>query len=135
PFSEIQMPPFRPNAIPQGFARFGSVCCAIPGMSDTRLVCMNVVIDTDSADVEYRNVAIAANTPHRTTSMRVPRCELSVFTRILLRGLRTWTGVLQGVARRDYRHELFDVPKDRHERQQSWTARPGYEHGKLSETP
>jgi hypothetical protein len=43
--SETQSPPFNPTAIPHGLTRFGSVSRARPGMSETRLVWVNV---TDS---------------------------------------------------------------------------------------
>jgi len=46
PFSEIQSALFSPRAIPHGFTRFRSVLGAIPGISDTRLVCVNVGIPT-----------------------------------------------------------------------------------------
>src|SRR5258708_6262660 len=42
PLSETQIPLLSPNAIPHGFTRFGSVILAIPGMSETRLVCVKV---------------------------------------------------------------------------------------------
>jgi hypothetical protein len=41
PLSDIQKGLIELDVIPQGFLRFGSVFVAIPGMSETRLVCIN----------------------------------------------------------------------------------------------
>src|SRR5437899_1977635 len=83
PLSEIQMPLLRPNAIPQGFTKLGSVICAIPGTSETRLVWVNVGV-TDAAD-NCRNMATPANVIQKPKSIRATtRNEFPVFTSTLL---------------------------------------------------
>ena len=68
--------------MPQGFTKLGSVIFAIPAMSETRLVCVNVgVIDAEDA---YRNMATAAEAIHKTKSIRATPNELPFFTRTLL---------------------------------------------------
>jgi len=42
PSSETQIPLLIPSAMPQGFTRFGSVVFAMPAVSETRFVCVNV---------------------------------------------------------------------------------------------
>src|SRR5438552_669109 len=39
------------NAMPQGLSRKGSVCVAVPGVSETRLVCWNPLVDDIDAGV------------------------------------------------------------------------------------
>jgi len=68
--------------MPQGFTKLGSVIFAIPAMSETRLVCVNVGV-IDAAD-DCRNMATAAEAIPKTKSIRATPNELPFFTRTLL---------------------------------------------------